>query len=53
MKYKPLMGLCKDCLYKCFRVEEPSFIGVYKCKYYLKEQKDGSRNNKWIQTRIL
>ena len=34
MKYPPLEGLCKNCIYKCFRVEDPTFIGVKECKYY-------------------
>ncbi len=37
--YFPLMGLCKDCLYKCFRVEDPNFKGIYRCNYYIKEKK--------------
>ena len=37
-KYQPLEGKCKDCLYKCFRVEDPNFKGVYRCEYYLEEK---------------
>lgn len=33
MKYPPLEGLCKECIYKCFRVEDPKFKGVKECKY--------------------
>ena len=37
--YPPLEGKCKDCLYKCGRVEDPNFKGVWRCKYYLKKNK--------------
>ena len=33
MKYLPLEGVCKECIYKCFRVEDPNFTGVKECKY--------------------
>ena len=33
MKYQKLIGVCKDCVYKCFRCEDPNFVGVYKCKW--------------------
>ena len=33
MKYPKLIGVCKDCVYKCFRCEDTKFIGVYKCKW--------------------
>ena len=32
MKYPKLIGVCKDCL-GCQRLENPNFIGVYKCKW--------------------
>lgn len=38
IKYPPLEGLCKDCLYKCVRVEDINFKGIWRCKYYLKEE---------------
>ena len=30
MKYPPLQEPCKSCIYKCFRVEEPTFIKAEK-----------------------
>lgn len=39
IKYPPLEGKCKSCLYKCGRVEDPSFKGVYRCEYYMKKNK--------------
>lgn len=38
MKYQKLIGVCKDCL-GCQRLENPNFIGVYKCKWNEKENK--------------
>lgn len=38
MKYKELKGLCKDCAFKCGRVENPLFEGVYQCEYATIEQ---------------
>lgn len=32
-KYPPLLGVCKDCQYKCFRCEDINFTGVPYCKY--------------------
>lgn len=46
-KYPPLIGLCKDCIYKCGRVEDPSFLGVSECKWAEKK-----KINKYIQERI-
>ena len=36
-KYPELEGLCKDCLYKCFRCEDINFKGIWRCLYYIKE----------------
>ena len=33
MKYLPLESPCKECIYKCARVEEPSFTSDKNCKY--------------------
>lgn len=33
MKYPPLEEPCKSCIYKCGRVEEPSFIKDENCRY--------------------
>ena len=41
--YPPLEGICKTCLYKCFRCEDPNFKGVWRCKYY-EEAKDEQSN---------
>ena len=38
------MNKCKDCQYKCFRVEDEDFKGVWRCEYYIEEAKD--ENNK-------
>ena len=39
MKYPSLIGLCKDCIYKCFRCEDINFRVVYQCKWN-KEEKE-------------
>lgn len=44
MKYPILIGVCKNCL-GCMRLEDPNFIGVYKCKWNEKEKI-------WVQERI-
>lgn len=44
--YPQLEGLCKDCLYKCNRVEDINFKGVYRCEYYVKEQKKNEQVQK-------
>ena len=44
VKYPKLIGVCKDCVYKCFRVENPNFTGDKNCKYAEKEN--------WKQERI-
>ena len=36
-KNKILKGICKDCL-GCIRLEDPSFEGVYRCKYATEKQ---------------
>ena len=33
MKYKPLKEPCKSCIFKCFRVEDPTFVKDENCKY--------------------
>ncbi len=38
MKYPKLEEPCKSCLYKCFRVEDPTFVKDEKCKYNDKEK---------------
>lgn len=38
-KYPPLEGVCRDCEYKCFRVEDINFRGVRECKYTQNEEK--------------
>lgn len=38
MKYPELKGICKECKYKCGRVENPLFTGVEKCEYATCEQ---------------
>lgn len=43
MKYPKLRGVCKDCL-GCQRLENPNFVGVYKCKWNEKVE--------WKQERI-
>lgn len=35
---KELIGICKECKYKCGRVESPYFRGVDKCEYATVEQ---------------
>jgi uncharacterized protein YodC (DUF2158 family) len=45
MKYPKLIGICKDCL-GCMRLEDPKFIGVYKCKWFEKKEE------KWVQEKI-
>ena len=42
-KYKELKGLCNTCLYGCQRLEDKDFNGVYRCEYYIKE------NKKWMK----
>ncbi len=37
MKYPPLQEPCKSCEYKCFRVENPTFVKDEKCRYRKKE----------------
>jgi len=48
MRYPKLKGLCKDCL-GCMRLENPNFIGVYKCKWYEEETWE---TKKWEQEKI-
>lgn len=38
IKYPPLEGKCKTCLFKCGRVEDPNFKGVWRCEYYMEEK---------------
>lgn len=38
MKYPELTGICKECKYKCGRVENPLFTGVKECEYATVEQ---------------
>lgn len=38
-QYKTLKGLCNTCLYGCQRLEDKDFKGVYRCEYYIKENK--------------
>ena len=33
MKYPPLQEPCLSCIYKCFRVEDPTFISDKNCRY--------------------
>ena len=35
---KELTGVCKECKYKCGRVENPLFTGVKECEYATVEQ---------------
>lgn len=37
MKYKSLESPCKECKYKCFRVEDENFVSDKNCKYAEKE----------------
>lgn len=46
VKYPPLIGVCKNCL-GCMRLEDPKFIGVYKCKWNKKGEE-----TKWKQEEI-
>ena len=39
--YKPLQGICKNCL-GCYRLESEQFKGIWRCDYY-KEAKDDKR----------
>ena len=39
MKHPELTGVCKECKYKCGRVENPLFTGVKKCEYATVEDK--------------
>lgn len=43
MKYPPLIETCKKCL-GCQSLENPNFIGIYKCKWNEKVE--------WKQERI-
>lgn len=38
--YQPLCGICAKCKYKCGRLEEPNFKGIWRCEYYIEEAKD-------------
>lgn len=38
MKYPELTGICKECKYKCGRVENPLFTGVKECEYCTLQQ---------------
>ena len=53
-KYPPLEEPCLSCQYKCFRVEDMSFISDKNCKYFLKNimrtQREFSEN--WEQESI-
>lgn len=42
--YEPLQGKCKTCLYKCFRVEDPNFKGIWRCKYYKGEEEENEND---------
>lgn len=35
---KELIGVCKECKYKCGRVENPLFTGVKECEYCTLQQ---------------
>jgi len=48
MKYPKLIGACKDCL-GCMRLENPNFIGVYKCKW---NQEKNKKEKQFIQEKI-
>ena len=37
-KYPLLQGKCKTCLFKCGRVEDINFKGVWRCEYHTIEQ---------------
>ena len=50
MKYKELKGLCKECVFKCGRVADPNFTGVYQCEYVTKEQ---ITIDKYVKTKQL
>ena len=51
MKYPPLEGLCKECIYKCFRVEDPKFKGLKECKY-IKDPREQIKEILGVQERI-
>ena len=38
MKYPPLIEPCKSCYLKCFRVENPNFIGDKNCRWQEKRE---------------
>ena len=39
IEYPLLQGKCKTCYLKCFRLEDPNFKGVFRCDYYMKENR--------------
>lgn len=48
-KYPELQHKCKTCYLKCGRVENPEFIGVYRCEYYTEEGNNENNNTNIVQ----
>jgi len=51
--YKELIGICKDCLFGCGRLEDINFNGIYRCKNYIGgtvNGNDSGRNTKNNET---
>lgn len=40
---KEIIGKCKNCL-GCERLNDPNFIGVYRCEYATEEKEDEQSN---------
>lgn len=47
--YKELKGKCKNCLFKCGRVEDINFNGVERCEYYIGGLRIGDDNRRNIE----
>lgn len=49
MKYPPLQEPCLSCIYKCFRVEDPTFISDKNCRY---AKKNENKEINWKQEEL-
>lgn len=47
MKYKELIGICKNC-FGCNRLADENFVGTYNCIWYVKaiSEKEQTNDNK-------
>lgn len=44
-KYPELTLKCKNCTLGCYRLEDPNFIGIYRCEFFTEGDKENDNNN--------